>query len=806
MPTYDVASGVPRDTPETPTDPEAPPDKAHQHALDRFKLCEEAFHDQRERELDDLCFVDKRGAQWPDDIKRARGGQGGGGGLPPVPARPTLEFNLLRGPVQQIINTARQAKLGLSFAPEGEGASREVAQAYDDIARAIQADSRAHLARQWAFERAAKCGWGVYRILTEYVSDKTFDQRIVYKRILNQASAYLDPFAQEPDWSDGQFALLTEDMPLARYRRQHPKTKLASYTDKELTAVGDDVPTWITTSHGSAGLSCRVAEYWEVREETKTLVLLPDETTALESDIPAAILAAAEQARGKPLARRQITTGRKVFWSLINGVEVIQGPQEWNGCYIPIIPVIGDETNLNGDRRWSGIVQFSRDAQQSYNYMRNAQVEAVGLAPRAQWLIADGQLEGYETWWQQANTRNLPYLPYRLATFGGTPAPPPQRNVAEPAIQAVTLAATAAKDDLHATTNMPPVSLGQLDPHERSGVAIRALQGQAEVGSSGYLDNLASVSMLYEGKVLKDLIPRIYDRPGRLVPALGQDDKRRSLMVNIPFVEQGGQPTPVAPGTPGAQTLDLKAGDLSVTAVVGKSYATRREETSEALSAIMQAAPGLAPILAPYWLDELDFPGAKKLAAIAKKTLPPQFQEDEAEGPTTAQMQQQLAQAQEMIDLLTKELDAKNSIIETDTVKADAQVQITQLELASKERIESVKAQLELLKAELQAQQAVQAGQQALQQARLGADTKVETARVGAQAGLDKALLGSVTSSVQQLDAQAFQKDSQAATMQQERDMQQAELKQREQEVQMKTAQAAGGPDGAAGAGPAGPQ
>ena len=53
-------------TPETPTDPEAPPDKAHQHALDRFKLCDEAFHDQRERELDDLRFVDQKGAQWPD--------------------------------------------------------------------------------------------------------------------------------------------------------------------------------------------------------------------------------------------------------------------------------------------------------------------------------------------------------------------------------------------------------------------------------------------------------------------------------------------------------------------------------------------------------------------------------------------------------------------------------------------------------------------------------------------------------------------------------------------------------------------
>lgn len=779
---------------ETPTDPDAPDTSAHQTALDRFKLCEEACHDQRARELDDLRFIDEKGAQWPEEIRKARGGQEGGGGLPAVPARPCLEFNLLRGPVQQVINTARQAKLGLSFAPEGEGASRAVAQAYDDIARAIQADSRAHLARQWAFERAAKCGWGVYRILTEYVNDQTFDQRIVYKRILNQASAYLDPFAQEPDWSDGQFAFLTQDLPLARYKKAHPDTKVASYSDRELTAMGDDIPQWITTSHGDAGVGVRVAEYWEVRETLNTLILLPDETTARESEIPAEILAQVEKDRGAPLPRRQVCGTRRVFWSLINGIEAIAPPQEWNGCYIPIIPVIGDESNLNGDRRWTGIVQFARDAQQSYNYMRSAQVEAVGLAPRAQWLIADGQLEGYETWWQQANTRNLPYLPYRLQTYGGQPAPPPQRNVAEPAIQAVTLAAAAAKDDLHGTTNMPPVSLGQLDPHERSGVAIRALQGQAEVGSSGYLDNLSSVSMIYEGKVLKDLIPRIYDRPGRVVPAMGQDEKRRGLMVNIPFVEKNGQPQPVPPGTPGAEQIDLKGAALSVTAVVGKSYATRREETSDAIAAIMQAAPGLAPILAPFWLDELDFPGAKKLAAIAKKTLPPQFQEDESGQPSPAQqlvqLQQQLAQAQEMIDLLTKELNAKTKLIETETVKADAQVQVTQLELASKERIEAVKAQVELLKADLSAQ------------------TALQQTSLGAQAGLERGLWGSVAKSVQQLDQQSFQKDQQAQQMQTERDLQQAQLaaqgQQAPQNAQNPAQAGAGGAMGApAGPGPA---
>src|SRR4030095_13505246 len=113
---------------------------------------------------------------------------------------------------------------------------------------------------------------------------------IIYKRILNQAAVYLDPFAQEPDWSDGTFAFITEDVPIARYRKLYPKSALAGHSDGELTSIGNDLPQWISTSDGSAGLSCRIAEYWQVHEDTRTLVLLPGDTPALLDEIPAHLL------------------------------------------------------------------------------------------------------------------------------------------------------------------------------------------------------------------------------------------------------------------------------------------------------------------------------------------------------------------------------------------------------------------------------------------------------------------------------------------------------------------------------------
>jgi hypothetical protein len=98
-------------------------------------------------------------------------------------------------------------------------------------------------------------------------------------------------------------------------------------------------------------------------------------------------------------------------------------------------------------------------------------------------------------------------------------------------------------------------------------------------------------------------------------------------------------------------------------------------------------------------------------------------------------------------------------------VKADAQVQITQLELASKERIEALNAHVEILKAEISATDA---------QARAG---------LAATGGTERVLWQGVARHVAQLDAQAHEKELAAQAQQAQRDL--AQLAQ------------AGGPGGA---------
>jgi hypothetical protein len=359
--------------------------------------------------------------------------------------------------------------------------------------------------------------------------------------------------------------------------------------------------------------------------------------------------------------------------------------------------MVAREENVNGNRIWTGMVRPAIGAQRSYNYHRNAQIETVGLATRAPYQVDPEQIEGYEEWWKASNTRNFPYLPRKSNDGRGNPYLPIQRNVEEPAIQAITLAAHEADGDLKATTGIFDPSLGNLNPSDRSGKAVLALQKQAELGSSGYLYNVANMSMVLEGKILLDLIPKVYNTPGRIVAAIGEDDQRRNVMLGAPFVEQNGQPTPAQPGQPGATMIDLSKGAYQVAVEVGKSTTTRREEGATAMSDLAQAAPQLLPTYADIWVGNLDFPGSKQIADRLKKQLPPQLQDqDQSPEAQVMQLQQQTQQAGQLIDMLSKELHAKNAIIETEQVKAQQQLQEKQVDQDTRIKVAWIQASAQL--------------------------------------------------------------------------------------------------------------
>lgn len=680
-------------------------------ARDRFAQAEEADKQQRAREQEDLAFY--AGDQWPADVAAARQGQGPAAtsdtaalGLPPVPARPMLTINKLREPIHQVLNQERQSDYSFELIPADDwgGLAQPIdpteIELREGLVRRIQRQSEASDARTWAFNRAVIAGRGYYRIITRYVSDRSADQELALQRIYNQASVSLDPAHEQPDGSDAEWGFVGTDMPWDQYIAGHPmladgkKNPLSSATDDDFRAYGDEAPGWFTLEGTEKTRFVRVVDYYYTDRTPVEVTHLADGRAVPSDQIPeGAALELDEQ--GQPITR--MVQQKRIKIAKIDGRQILE-ETEWVSQYLPIIKVLGEELQpYSKERRAEGMVRPGRSSQEGFNYMISKMVETVGLAPIPPWQIAEGQIEGYEAWYEAANTRALPYLPYKQVDLEGRPATRPERTQVDTPITAIAGSLQVFNESIKSTTGIPDPTLGNIDPSIRSGKAIKQLLDQAQRGSSNYLDNLAR-SIRYEAKVINDALPVVYGRKGRIAQMVDGEGDPSSVILHQPFVMQGpeGQQKPVpANGQPNAKTYTLtKGADFNIAVKVTKSYDTRREEEASTIGELLSAEPQLMSWFGDLFFENQDGPGHEEMAKRAKLMLAPPIQQAmQGQTQLPPQVQQQMAQAQQMIDLLSKELQAKTQIIETEQIKHQADLQKAALD--NQTRIEVARIQQE---------------------------------------------------------------------------------------------------------------
>jgi hypothetical protein len=677
-----------------------------QDALKRFKTSRDAYEAQRQREQDDLQFQVPE-LQWDAESRRQR--EGTVVGNVAIPPRPTLSISKLDQPVQMVLNQQKSAHLGVNIHPLSEDADADTAEMLQGLYRHIERDSRAQQARSWAFERAVKAGMGYYRVNTIYDEHcgSPFDQKVVLQRILQQDMVFLDPSAQEPDWSDGEYAFVCTWLSMDRFKREYPQSALADYDARALQALVRDVPDWVRVD-GEAQNAVLVAEYFRVEYVDREYVQLTDGRVVFRDE-----LGEADAALVAPDARRRAVRVPRVWWSVINGVEELTEPQEWNGRYIPIIPVVGRELQpFDGERRFVGMIRPAKDGQRLFNYAASNAVEIAALEPRAPFLMAEGQNEGYERMWEQANTRNFPALIYKPTTVAGQPAAPPQRVPVDASRMSTSMALMQQADAfIQTTTAVFDPALGRISQSERSGRALLALQQQSDAGTSHYIANLADIAMVYEAKVVLDLIPRIYDRPGRVVQLLTGEDDSKQALINQPFVTdpRTGRPMPAVGGVRPAAVkhYDLQQGVYGVSVSIGRSYQTRLQEGADEIGQILQAAPQLLPLIGPIYFRFRDFPGAREIADLLKQQraqMFPYLAEDESQGPPpevlVPQLQQQLQQLQQQLaqaaDVIKGEQVKQQAQVQVEQVKQQTQLEVEQLKQQTQLELESLKARTDL--------------------------------------------------------------------------------------------------------------
>ena len=615
----------------------------------RLTMAIAAYSDSREDELDDLRF---RAAspdnqwQWPADVLATRGSVQG----QTINARPCLTINKLPQHVLQVTNDQRQNRPSGKVIPADDKADVEVAEIFNGIVRHIEYISDADVAFDTACDNQVTFGEGYFRILTEYCDENSFDQDLRIGRIRDSFSVYMDPTIQDPCGSDAEWCFICSELTKEEYERQFPDAGTLSSLQY---GVGDgQLNAWINQD------TVRIAEYFYIEHKTKTLNQYHSNIAAMAGSPEAK---QAEMMGLKPIKTREVDVCT-VKWCKTNGFELLE-EREWPGKYIPVIRVVGNEFEIDGKIYISGLVRNAKDAQRMYNYWVSQEAEMLALAPKAPFIGYGGQFEGYEQQWKTANINNWPYLEVNpdVTDGQGGPLPLPARSQPPMASSGLLQAKAGASDDIKASTGQYDSSLGATS-NERSGKAILAREKQSDTGTYHYVDNLAR-AIRYSTRQLVDLIPKIYDTQ-RIARIIGIDGETDQAAID-PM-----QPMPVKK-IQNEQGIVIKkiynpgVGKYDVAVTTGPSYMTKRQESLDAMSLLLQGNPNLWAVAGDLFIKNMDWPGAQEMSQRFAKTIDPKLLSD-ADDPA-------LQAAQQQMEAMGKEMDQMHMMLQNVSKSMEAQ-------------------------------------------------------------------------------------------------------------------------------------
>lgn len=684
-------------------------DKLVAQIVNRREDLKEAYRNIHKEGMDALKFSVGGDFQWPDEILKLRDKF----------KKPRVTINRVRAAIKQVNNEQRQNRPGIKYSPVDDLADPKTAEMLTGAVRHIESNSMSDVAIDTACEGQVTHGFGYMKIRTDYASPWSFEQEIYIRRVQDPFKIYLGPYDEFEDLDE----MIEEfDYTHEEYKNIYPKSQFAKLDS--FKNIGNQFPGGWTTEK-----TIKVVEYTYRVWEPRNIVLLSDRSVVYRDDLdqfeedeyedPES---GAELGKGYVFEEGQITSINSVpvtpgmvltvvderetyipsvHLCVTNGKEKLD-TRTLPGMYVPIIPVLGDDIIVNNRRYLYGIVKDAMDPQRQYNLWRSNMTEIMSLAPKTPYIMADGQAEGHEDEWQTSNIQNFSALYYKPKSVDGQLVPPPQRNTFESPIQAFAHAGDRFEDDIKATTRVYDAKLGAKS-NETSGRAISERKAQGDTSNYHYTDNLTR-SLRYMGKVILDLIPKIYD-VRTMLRIIGEDGETQRVSVVNDKTQPAYQEQTLADGTLKA-IYNIGVGIYDVVPGVGPSYQTKRQEAFDMLTKLVNSDPEVMKVAGDIIMKYSDIPGAPEIARRLAANLPAHLQPMTGENmqnlpPQVALIIRQLTEQNKQ---LTQQLNDMANTLKNKTIEQEGKERVEMAKLQSNEDIAALQAQTKSLEISVKAQ------------------------------------------------------------------------------------------------------
>jgi hypothetical protein len=476
-------------------------------------------------------------------------------------------------------------------------------------------------------------GFGWFTINTRYANDDGFEQDLVIEQVANPFAITPDPNSTGADSADWNLAFHADAMTKAAFEKRWDGADPVSFGEKGvgLTPVND-------------GELVFTVAMWQREQTTREIVALsPMDPQAIAGVDPDAAYQAMQlmgermivelsvykankdlfDACGvRPLGQSRKVPSHKVTQRILSGADVLE-TVEWAGKYIPIVPVYGEDLNIEGKRHLSGLVRPAKDPQRMFNYWRTWPPSSWPLRPRPR---------------SSARSARSPPMP-RSGPPTPTPTPTSSTTVPgggarlaspSPAFRPAMQEALNASDDMKSIMGLHDASLGARS-NETSGRRDHGPPARRRrLDSFHFIDNL-SRAIRHAGRILHRPDPEgLLD--ARMIRILGPDgDKTQD--------RRGANGQHQTPGRRRVQESQQDEASTGTRAhlrphrrqvrpdrLAGPSFTSRREEAATQMIELIRAYPPAAPLIGDLLAKNLDWPGADEIAKRLKAMLPAQIQ------------------------------------------------------------------------------------------------------------------------------------------------------------------------------------
>lgn len=531
----------------------------------------------RERAADDLVFYWV--TQWDDNS------------LDETQLSYRGEFDILRKAGRGILADLVANPVQVDFEPVDE-TRQDAAEVLDGLYRADSNNNASKEAFANADQEAVVCGFGAWRLYTEYKTKRNGDTAQVIKRepiFEANNTVYFDPQAKFLDKSDAYYVSV-----LTAYSEEGYKRLVKELTGEEIDCVDATsfkspersfIFPWISTGESKKIYIC---DFYH-REKIKDTIISFESpmgltTSVRESELEEYIDDLIEE--GYEIIDEKEIERWQVKKYICSGEQILS-EDILPGEYLPVIPEYGERAYIEGEEHYEGVARLAKDPQRLRNFQMSYLADIASRSPREKPIFTPEQVAGFEHMYSESGAENnYPYVLQNRLSPDGAPLPIgpiatlPAPNI-PPALAATIDLSRQAVEDV-ANPGLPKTIA---DP-DTSGRAVLAMQNKIDMQAMVYQDHRKH-AIRRDGDVYASMAADIYDTP-REVMIEQPDGTRKTAKIMEAVIDQKTGTIKVI--------NDMNNAEFNVYSRISASYSSQKQQTVEQLNYMIQGLPQGDPL------------------------------------------------------------------------------------------------------------------------------------------------------------------------------------------------------------------